>query len=83
MLSTSCIVTTRFIGTLVYIEIFSRTFSFTGLEARQAMMCGMMPTSISRLMPKLRRLGFLLAQRAGFQHISQRDEAQPNSSPSS
>ena len=58
MLSTSCIVTTRFIGTLVYIEIFSRTLSFTGFEARQAMMCGMMPTSISRLMPSWAALDF-------------------------
>ena len=74
MLSTSCIETTRRIGTLVYIEIFSRTFSFTGLVARQAMMCGMIPTSISRLMPKLRRLGFLLAQRARFHHVRQSDE---------
>ena len=32
MLSTSCIETTRRIGTLVYIEIFSRTFSLTGLR---------------------------------------------------
>ena len=58
MLSTSCIDTTRRIGTLVYIEIFSRTFSFTGLVARQAMMWGMMPTSISRLMPSWAALDF-------------------------
>ena len=58
MLSTSCIENTRRIGTLVYIEIFSRTLSRTGLLARQAMMCGMMPTFISSRMPSWAALDF-------------------------
>ena len=67
-------ITTRRIGTLVYIEIFSRTFSLTGLEARQAMMCGMMPDFHQPLNAELRRLGFLLAERARLQHVRQHDE---------
>jgi hypothetical protein len=47
MLSMSCMDTTRRIGTFVYIAIFSRTFSRTSRPARQAIRCGMMPTSIS------------------------------------
>ncbi len=83
MLSTSCIENTRFIGTLVYIEIFWRTFSFTGLAARQAMMCGHDADFHQPLDAELGGLGFLLAERARLQHVSQRDRTRPSLRPSS
>jgi hypothetical protein len=58
MLSRSCIEKTRRIGTLLNIAIFCITFGDTGLLARQAIMWGWMPASISRLMPSCAALLF-------------------------
>ncbi len=65
---------TRRRGTLVYTDIFSRTLSVTGDSARQAMMCGMMPYSISRLMPSWAALDFCSPRVGGCEDVRQGDE---------
>ena len=65
MLSRSCMLKMRFMGTLLNMPIFCITFSPTGLVARQAITCGCTPLSMSRLMPSCAAFDFCSPSVAG------------------